>query len=54
MGTSFRYAGRAGMTVLRTPVIVGETFKGERKFISRDGLMERAEPVEKKFARGKR
>ena len=32
----------------------GETIQGERKFISRDGLMERAEPVEKKFARGKR
>ena len=54
MGAPFRYAGRAGMTVLRTPVIVGETIQGERKFISRDGLMERAEPVEKKFARSKR
>ena len=38
----FRFAGRAGRTVLRSPLIVGETVTGERKFISRNGFMARA------------
>jgi len=43
LGTPFRYVGRAGMTVVRSPMIVGETLTGERKFISRDGIMVRTE-----------
>jgi hypothetical protein len=36
--TPFRYVGRAGMTVVRTPLIVGETATGEREFISSRGF----------------
>ena len=45
VGTPFRYAGRAGMSVVRSPMIVGETLSGERKFISRDGFMVRSDEM---------
>ena len=35
----FRMIGRAGNTVLRTPQIISETVAGDRKFISRRGLL---------------
>jgi hypothetical protein len=38
MGTPFRYAGRAGMSIVRTPVIIGETATGKRDFVTRHGL----------------
>ena len=44
-GTPFRYAGRTGMTVLRSPLIVGETLTGERRFLSDDGFMRRADDI---------
>jgi hypothetical protein len=31
------------MSVVRSPLIVGETLTGERKFISRDGFMVKTE-----------
>ena len=35
-----RYPGRVGMTVLRTPLIIGQTFNGKRDFISDRGLFQ--------------
>jgi hypothetical protein len=37
------YPLRAGYTVIRTPLIVGETFTGKRKFISDRGLFQSVE-----------
>jgi len=45
ISTPFRWAGRAGMTVVRSPMIVGETVTGQRKFISKDGMFVREEPA---------
>jgi hypothetical protein len=42
VGAPFRYAGRAGMSLVHSPMIIGETLNGERKFISRDGIMVRS------------
>jgi hypothetical protein len=39
VGTPFRYAGRAGMSVVRSPMILGETLMGERTLMSRDGFL---------------
>ena len=41
VGAPFRYAGRAGTSLVHSPMIIGETLTGERKFISRDGFMVR-------------
>lgn len=33
------YLGRAGHTIIRSPQIVSETFKGQRNLVSKHGLM---------------
>ena len=38
VGTPFRYAGRAGMSVVRTPIIVRETATGKRDLVTKHGL----------------
>lgn len=38
-----RYPGRVGMTVLRSPIIVGETFTGRRSFVSSRGFFQARE-----------
>jgi hypothetical protein len=39
MGTPFRYAGRAGMSVVRTPLIVGEAVTGKRDLVTSRGVL---------------
>ena len=43
LGSPFRFAGRAGRSVVRSPMIIGETLSGDRKFISRDGFLVRTD-----------
>lgn len=38
-----RYPGRVGHSVLRSPMIVGETFSGKRTFINSHGLFQTAD-----------
>lgn len=45
-GYPFKRIGRAGITVLRTPVIIGETLKGDRRLISERGFLVREEMIE--------
>lgn len=42
----FRFIGRSGMTVLRTPVILSETYSGERRMMSKRGFFARNEAAE--------
>lgn len=35
----FRIVGRGAVSLTHTPQIVGDTFRGDRKFISRHGLL---------------
>ena len=39
----FRLVGRTGRTIIRTPVIVAETVKGEREFVNESGFFSRKE-----------
>ena len=50
LGTPFRYVGRAGTSVVRSPMIVGETLAGERKLVSRNGFLVRTDELKPEAA----
>lgn len=51
----FRYPGRVGSTVVRSPLIVGETVTGKRTFISKKGFFQSrgAMPAEESLPQGR-